>query len=153
MPFVCTAQAYYLIEWSELPLWGAIAVTSLWIFGYVVARLSNAQKDKFKRDPKAPFLGIVPKYIETEEGRKVLINGFWGLSRHPNYFGELANSLSFGLMCGFSKGIFPYAYSIFIWCLLFTRYERDHNKMKRKYGKSFERYCSEVRYKIIPYLY
>ncbi|KAG2393950.1 hypothetical protein C9374_003714 [Naegleria lovaniensis] len=153
MPFVCTAQAYYLIEWSDLPLWGVIAVSVLWIFGYVVARLSNAQKDKFKRDPNAPFLGIKPKYIETEQGRKVLVNGFWSLSRHPNYFGELANSLSFGLMCGFDKGIFPYSYSIFIWVLLFTRYERDHKKMKQKYGKSFERYCSLVPYKIIPYVY
>lgn len=153
MPFVCTAQAYYLIEWSELPTWGSIAVCLLWLFGYVVARLSNAQKDKFKREPNAPFLGIKSRYIETPEGKKVLTSGFWALSRHPNYFGELANSLSFGLMCGFDKGIFPYAYSIFIWTLLFTRYERDHRKMAVKYGASFDKYCKEVKYKIIPYLY
>jgi len=153
MPFVCTAQAYFLIEWTEISVWYACLVTAIWIFGYVVARLSNAQKDKFKRDQNAPFLGIIPKYLETREGRRILTSGFWGLSRHPNYFGELANSLAFGLMCGFDNNILCYSYSIFIWGLLFTRYERDHKKMKKKYGDSFETYCKRVPYKIIPYLY
>ncbi|KAL9656710.1 hypothetical protein ABK040_002977 [Willaertia magna] len=153
MPFVCTSAAYHLIEWSEIPLWYATLITFIWVIGYFIARLSNAQKDKFKRDPNSPFFGIKPKYYETPEGRKLLINGFWGYSRHPNYFGELLNSLAFSLMCGFDKGILPYAYSIFIWGLLFTRYERDHKKMERKYGESFNNYCKIVRYKMIPFLY
>jgi protein-S-isoprenylcysteine O-methyltransferase Ste14 len=152
MPFFCNLQSIHLIEWSELPIWAVIGITISFLAGFVISHLANGQKDLFKRDSEAPYYGIEPKYISTEHGRKILVSGFWGASRHPNYCGELLNSLSFCLMCGF-KSIIPYGYAIFIWTLLFTRFERDDRKCQEKYGKDWKRYTEAVPYKIIPYVY
>jgi len=40
------------------------------------------------------------KTLETESGRKLLISGWWGWSRHPNYFGDLIMALSWSLLTG-----------------------------------------------------
>lgn len=153
MPFFCNLQSYYLIEWSELPIWFYYFIVIMFIAGFIISHLSNGQKDSFKRNSELPYYGIKQAYLTTEEGRKILISGFWGISRHPNYFGELLNSLAFCLMCGTQFGIYPYGYAIFIWTLLFTRFERDERKCREKYGKDWEKYKSAVPYKIIPYLY
>lgn len=28
------------------------------------------------------------KFIETQRGTKLIISGWWGMSRHPNYLGD-----------------------------------------------------------------
>jgi len=38
--------------------------------------------------------------LVTESGRKLLISGWWGWSRHPNYFGDLIMALSWSLLTG-----------------------------------------------------
>jgi Delta14-sterol reductase len=131
----------------------SIFVIALWLFGYVFARMANLQKDVFKRNPEDLFLGQQQKYIKTENGRLILTNIFWGISRHPNYFGELINSLCFGLVCGFDLGVVPYLYSAFIWTLLFTRFERDERKCLQKYGSDWQKYMKTVPNKIIPYIW
>jgi len=40
------------------------------------------------------------KTLTTESGRKLLISGWWGWSRHPNYFGDLMMALSWSLLTG-----------------------------------------------------
>jgi len=40
------------------------------------------------------------KTLQTESGRKLLISGWWGWSRHPNYFGDLIMALSWSLLTG-----------------------------------------------------
>jgi len=40
------------------------------------------------------------KTLVTESGRKLLISGWWGWSRHPNYFGDLIMALSWSLLTG-----------------------------------------------------
>jgi delta14-sterol reductase len=163
MPFVCTLQPLYLIEKSTMSYSYAIFIIFLWIFGYVFSRLANNQKDVFKRDIDSEFYGKKQEYIKTKNGKYILTNLFWGISRHvnnylifknkPNYFGELMNSLCFGLVCGYKYGIIPYLYSIFIWSLLFTRFERDERKCLKKYGEDWKKYMKIVPYKIIPYIW
>lgn len=67
---------------SDVPL-GAYAVvgTSLWLFGFVVEAVADAQKTAFNADP-------------ANEGDFVDV-GLWAWSRHPNYFGEIV--LWFGI--------------------------------------------------------
>jgi protein-S-isoprenylcysteine O-methyltransferase Ste14 len=82
----------------------------------------------------------------------LLTSGFWGLSRHCNYLGDLMMAYSWCLACGFSH-ILPYTYAIYLTILLLHRIKRDHERCQGKYGRAYEVYCARVPYKIIPYVY
>ena len=72
----CVVAAPFLVGWSaERPL-GVIGVLGILLagFGIVFESVADAQLARFKADP-------------GNRGR-VLDRGLWGLSRHPNYFGE-----------------------------------------------------------------
>lgn len=47
----------------------------LWLLGFIIEALADAQKFKFKRNPENK-----DKWIQT---------GLWRYSRHPNYFGDI----------------------------------------------------------------
>jgi steroid 5-alpha reductase family enzyme len=53
----------------------AIAGALVWVFGFTVETIADAQKGKYFTDQ-----GNKGKFIET---------GLWAWSRHPNYFGEI----------------------------------------------------------------
>ncbi|KAL0476369.1 delta-14-sterol reductase [Acrasis kona] len=158
MPFFCNLTGYFLVEdyRYEQPKWQIALIVIIWVSGYIFARIANAQKDAFKRDPskKTFFYGLIKQdYISADEGKKVLSSGLWSLSRHPNYFGELANSLAMCLPGGITHSIFSFGYTIFIWALLITRFERDDRKCNNKYKQAWKEYSRRTPYKIVPYLY
>jgi len=49
------------------------------------------------------FIDAGLKTLTTESGRRLLISGWWGWSRHPNYFGDLIMALSWSLLTGMIK--------------------------------------------------
>jgi len=87
----------FLMTWTLQGLWvfltfaaGLTAVTSgaqhsidgfvilgagLWLCGFLIEVVADAQKSTFRRDP-----GNLDKFIQ---------HGLWAWSRHPNYFGEI----------------------------------------------------------------
>lgn len=38
--------------------------------------------------------------IPTATGRQLLVSGWWGMVRHPNYLGDLIMALAWSLPCG-----------------------------------------------------
>lgn len=38
--------------------------------------------------------------IPTSTGKKLLVSGWWGMCRKPNYFGDILMALSWSLACG-----------------------------------------------------
>ena len=38
--------------------------------------------------------------MSTSAGKRLLISGWWGMCRHPNYLGDLLISLSYALATG-----------------------------------------------------
>lgn len=92
------------------------------------------------------------KYLTTSQGSKLLISGWWGLSRHPNYMGDLLMGLAWCLPVG-TDCIIPYFYSIYFTILLIHRQMRDDAKCSAKYGKDWDKYCKIVKYRIFPYIY
>ena len=62
-----------------------ITGVAIWIIGFVFEAGGDMQLARFKADP-------------ANKG-KVLDTGFWHYTRHPNYFGDAAVWLGYGLIC------------------------------------------------------
>ena len=129
-------------------LWLVFSAT-MFFTGWTLARWANLQKFHFKRDPKRKFLWIVP---EALEGR-VLVSGFWGLSRHINYLGELLMASGITLALGYPASWEPWLYPLYYVVLLFPRQHFDDLRCAAKYGPLWTEYVKRVPYRIIPFVY
>lgn len=152
VPFVYSLQAFYLVNHPNEISWPtASAIIILNTFGYYIFRGANSQKNAFRRNPKDPKLAHL-KCIPTAAGKSLLVTGWWGLVRHPNYLGDIIMALAWSLPCGFNH-ILPYFYVLYFTCLLIHREARDEHQCKKKYGLAWERYCQRVPYRIFPFIY
>ncbi|XP_009076740.1 PREDICTED: lamin-B receptor [Acanthisitta chloris] len=152
VPFVYSLQAFYLVGHPTAISWPvAAAITLLNCVGYYIFRSANSQKNNFRRNPSDPKLANL-KFIPTATGKGLLVTGWWGFVRHPNYLGDIIMALAWSLPCGFNH-ILPYFYVIYFICLLVHREARDEHHCKQKYGLAWERYCQRVPYRIFPYIY
>ena len=92
----------------------------------------------------------------TSDGRKrksrLMVSGFWGVSRHLNYVFELMLALSWSLP-SLGNGVSPFFYFWFLLILLVHRTFRDEEKCRAKYGEGWDQYCSQVQYRMIPFLF
>ncbi|AWU75219.1 uncharacterized protein C5L36_0B04700 [Pichia kudriavzevii] len=148
VPFCYCLQARYLtLNIINLSALSCIIILSIMALGFYVFKASNNQKNNFRQN-KLPHL----KSIQTDRGTKLLIEGWWGISQHINYFGDMLIALSWCLPTGFNT-ILTYFYVIYFSALLFHRQARDEEKCRSKYGKYWDEYEKQVQYKIIPYIY
>ncbi|KAM8846800.1 delta(14)-sterol reductase LBR isoform 2-T2 [Synchiropus picturatus] len=152
VPFTYTLQAYYLVSHPNLLSPAAVAsIVLLKLVGFYIFRKSNSEKNSFRRNPSDPQLAYL-KTIPTATGKSLLVSGWWGVVRHPNYLGDLIMALAWTLPCGFSH-LLPWYYMIYFIILLVHRDSRDMKECRRKYGSAWEEYCRTVRYRIIPRVY
>ena len=161
LPFMYTLQGAYLsFHRVELgPQWGLI-ILGLGLFGYLLFRWSNYQRDYFRRrEGRCLIWGRQPSYIvcsfETKKGRHqsyLLHSGFWGWARHLNYTGDILLSLAYCLTSG-TGSIIPYFYVVYMTILLVIRCYRDEHRCQAKYGQKWTQYCQIVPYRLIPYIY
>lgn len=159
LPYMYTLQALFLVfNPVELTTGYALFVLSFGLIGFYIFAASNNQKDYFRKSGDDVLIwGKKPESInceyKTEDGltrkSKLLVSGWWGLSRHSNYTGDLILSLAYSLACGVTH-IFPYFYFIFLSILLIHRCIRDEKRCQDKYGKKWEEYCAKVPYRLIP---
>lgn len=132
-------------------LWIAACV-ALFFAGWVLSRGSNVQKFRFKQDPTAPVLGLYPESI-TDGERRLLVNGFWGLSRHVNYLGETAMALAIALVLGHPAVLGPWLYPLYYVALFIPRQRDDDARCAAKYGPLWTEYVRRVPWRIVPGLY
>lgn len=154
-----TPQGLYLVYHPvQLPTHYALGVLLLGLLGYYIFRMTNHQKDLFRRtDGRCLIWGRKPKAIEcsytSADGQKhhskLLVSGFWGVARHFNYTGDLMGSLAYCLACG-GGHLLPYFYIIFMAILLTHRCLRDEHRCANKYGRDWERYTAAVPYRLLP---
>ena len=136
----------------QTPAWLLVLYAVIFFSGWVLARGANMQKYFFKRDPAKPFLGIVPQAL-TDGNNRLLVNGFWGISRHVNYLGEILMATGIILCTGYPALIWPWLYPIYYVLLLFTRQHDDDGRCSAKYGELWHEYKKRVPWKIIPHLW
>ncbi|KZT73860.1 ERG4/ERG24 ergosterol biosynthesis protein [Daedalea quercina L-15889] len=149
VPFIYSLQPRFLVfRQKELGLLATAAIVAADGLGYWIFRSSNGQKNDFRNGNNPKNL----KYLTTERGSKLLIEGWWAMSRHPNYMGDLIMALAWSLPTGFETPI-TYFYVAYFTVLLIHRQMRDDENCEKKYGKDWHKYCELVPYRIIPYVY
>ncbi|KAG8161091.1 hypothetical protein KVR01_009355 [Diaporthe batatas] len=100
VPFLYSTQCRYLaahpahLGWAGLAAAGVVFGLGLYIF-----RASNLQKSVFRERPEDPSVRGM-SYIQTKRGTRLLAGGWWGVSRHINYFGDWLQALPFSLPTG-----------------------------------------------------
>ncbi|HVN59154.1 MAG TPA: hypothetical protein VMT63_12720 [Bacteroidales bacterium] len=153
------AYFYSVFLWAtvELPDAGTpVFMLVLYVFtffsGWVLSRGANLQKYFFKKYPGKMFLMIAPETI-SDGKRSLLVNGFWGVSRHVNYLGEILMAAGMILCTGHPGMIWPWLYPLYYVGLLFTRQADDDRRCKNKYGALWDEYKKRVPYRIIPFIY
>ncbi|XP_071784802.1 delta(14)-sterol reductase TM7SF2-like [Asterias amurensis] len=153
VPFTYTLQARYLVDHSETTesKFCLLTIAALGLLGYYIFRASNSQKNEFRQNPNGSKVAHLQS-IPTSTGKRLLVSGWWGLVRHPNYLGDLILALSWSLYCGFDS-IIPYFYPIYFMILLVHRAYRDAAMCKEKYGEAWEQYCKRVPYQIFPLIF
>ena len=135
------------------PTWLLLLSTLLFVGGWTLSRGSNLQKYAFKRDPERPFLGRVPPNAISDGERHVLAGGFWGISRHVNYLGEILMACALALVLGWPLLVGPWLYPLYYVLLLGTRERDDDRRCAKKYGPLWEQYRKRVRWRIVPGIY
>jgi delta14-sterol reductase len=134
------------------PVFLLLLYVIIFFSGWILARGANMQKFFFKRDPKKPFLGIVPESI-ADGDKRLLVNGFWGLSRHINYLGEILMATGIILCTGYPGLLWPWLYPLYYVLLLFTRQADDDKRCSSKYGALWKEYKTKVPWRIIPHIW
>ena len=120
--------------------------------GWSLARGANMQKWFFKTAPHRAFLGIAPRVV-TDGQRTLLVSGFWGVSRHVNYLGEVLMATGIALAVGYPLSPWPWLYPLYYVLLLVPRERDDDRRCAEKYGTLWDAYRERVRWRIIPGLY
>ncbi|OLY79306.1 7-dehydrocholesterol reductase [Smittium mucronatum] len=163
LPFTYTLQSHYIYRNPISLSWPAFSFILLTgILGYYIFRNANNQKDLIRKfNGNVKIWGKQATYIRaaytTADGKEhvsiLLTSGFWGISRHFNYIGDLLMCLSFAMSCGLQLDFIPYYYLFYMSILLIHRISRDQDRCKAKYGIYWDQYCAAVPYKLLPYIY
>ncbi|HVP62706.1 MAG TPA: DUF1295 domain-containing protein [Myxococcaceae bacterium] len=133
----------------------ALLVLAALVFlaGWLLSRGANLQKFLFKTRPEAKLLGVLAPRAICDGEHRLLCNGFWGLSRHINYLGEISMAVGLTLALGWPLDPWPWLYPLYYLALLLPRQADDDRRCARKYGALWQEYCRRVPSRIVPGVY
>ena len=134
-------------------VWLLVLAALVFFAGWSLARGANIQKFHFKLDPERTFLGRLRPEAISDGGRRVLCSGFWGVSRHVNYLGEILMATGLALSLGQPALIAPWLYPLYYVLLLVPRERDDDRRCARKYGALWDEYRRRVPWRIVPRVY
>ncbi|KAK4883612.1 hypothetical protein RN001_006931 [Aquatica leii] len=141
---MCAAPKYIYDYGVKLPLWHLMMITVIFCAGYFLYRASNLQKHAFRQNPYHPTVSHLES-LPTSQGKKLLVSGYWGWVRHPNYLGDIIMNISFGL-CVYNA--IPVVIHVLDVLMLVQRAQEDGVRCKHRYGSAWERYCQPMRQRL-----
>jgi protein-S-isoprenylcysteine O-methyltransferase Ste14 len=133
--------------------WMLVVFGFIFFTGWIFSRGSNMQKFLFKISPESAVLGIFKPRTVSDGENALLCGGFWGLSRHVNYLGEILMAVGLTLALGRHAGWVVWLYPLYYVALLFPRERADERRCAAKYGALWKEYVRRVPKRIIPGLY
>jgi len=153
-PYFYTVSLWFTADLPNpgTPTWALVLTGALFFGGWVLTRGANMQKFRFKTAPDRTFLGLAPHALHDGK-HSLLVNGFWGASRHINYLGEILQAVAIAAATGYFGIWMIWLYPLYYVALFVTR-ERDDEKIcQAKYGALWSQYTAKVKYRIIPGIY
>lgn len=100
VPFLYSTQCRYLSVYPNHLGWAGVStICVVFAIGVSIFRASNSQKKRFRANPDQPEFANM-SYIQTTRGTRLLTGGWWGKSRHINYFGDWVQASPFSLPTG-----------------------------------------------------
>jgi len=137
-PFLPTLVTKYLIARNPtLPWYNLVAIAIMNILGYIIFRASETQRCEFAKDPNSAAMKNL-ETLPTAGGRKLLISGWWGLVRHPNFLGEILINWSWVLPAVKVAGrvdLLVYYLPIFTTLVLLMRCRQTNMRNRKKIRK------------------
>ncbi|MGA2546005.1 MAG: DUF1295 domain-containing protein [Rectinemataceae bacterium] len=133
--------------------WLLVFFGCVFFTGWIFSRGANMQKFFFKTSPEGAIGGIFKHKTVSDGEYALLCGGFWGLSRHVNYLGEILMAIGLTLALGRHAGWIPWLYPLYYVALLFPRERADERRCAAKYGALWKEYVRRVPKRIIPGLY
>ena len=138
---------------STLPSWALTGFALLFFSGWVLSRGANLQKFLFKTQPDQALFGLLKPVTISNGTHTLLCGGFWGISRHVNYLGEILMAVGLTLSLGWPLVWAAWLYPLYYIVLLFPRERDDEKRCAAKYGQLWQEYEAKVPKRIIPWLY
>jgi len=134
----------------QTPVSVLVAAALVFFSGWALSRGANLQKFLFKTRPEAKLFGVLAPETIGEGPRRLLCSGFWRLSRHVNYLGEILMAVGLTLALWRPLDPWPWLYPLYYVALLLPRQADDDRRCALKYGTLWEEYRRRVPYRIIP---
>ncbi|KAL7294648.1 hypothetical protein TKK_0011951 [Trichogramma kaykai] len=146
-PYLATLTTRFaLFNKVNIPIYSFCIFTALFFAAFFVYRKCNNQKNEFRKNPFSSSLSHL-ETIPTKRGKRLIVSGFWGYVRHPNYLCDILMHIA---LAGFSYSldILPAFLALQVVFLLCHRATRDNARCAKRYGYAWEQYCSRVKYMI-----
>ena len=144
---------------ADISLTTALLISLLYLSGWLLTRGANLQKYVAKTRPQTTgWLGMPMTLVP---GTRLLCGGFWGLSRHINYAGEVVQAIAIALpgclislqQADMRHAALPWLYPLYYVALFIPRALDDETQMRAKYGAHYDAYAARVPYRIVPGLW
>lgn len=170
-PFFNSLIAKYAWEHkiTGMPTWAVCVTIVLFAFGWFIKRRADKLKYEFRIDPSNPkfhskfctvthFKGSIKNSeifpdadtIQTFQQRRLLVSGYWGIVRQPNYLGEIISYLSLTIPLIWSFAWPPFIAVLIIVVHLILRGKQTSNRNFNRYNSHWTRYCQRVKNILIP---
>jgi protein-S-isoprenylcysteine O-methyltransferase Ste14 len=133
--------------------WLLVVFAVVFFGGWALARGANMQKYYFKTEPQRTFLGFMEPKALSDGTNALLSSGFWAVSRHVNYLGEILMATGLTLVLGYPGRWLVWLYPVYYVALLVPRERADERRCAAKYGALWTEYVDAVPRRIVPWLY
>lgn len=162
LPCIYTSPTLYLIHHPhQLSILSAICIFIIGATAIMInyladrqrhhVRIKNGECTVWRKKPALIFANYTTEWGENSQNL-LLASGWWGISRHFHYLPEIIGALCWSLPALFSHFL-PYFYVCFLILLLIDRAYRHEKRCALKYGKDWEKYCEQVPFRLIPFVY
>lgn len=164
VPFLYAKGAIYLYKYgpsSQLSDGFYAGLFAVLFAAYYVWDTAQSQKNHYRLStsgtvverwtfPMLPWNKIdEPRVLKTQNGRCLLIDGWWGRARKIHYTADIVMAFSWAMCSGFGAAL-PYIYPGFFFVMIMHRYQRDMHKCAQEYGGDWDRYLRAVPFAFIP---